>query len=200
MLDLMKQATKRDYDRLGALQAGSVGYALIMVARLWNETAIARVNLEAGRPMLREAHTRLLPYLSTTGVRVTALAEQLGISKQAVSKLVSELAAERIVVVRPDPSDGRALQVSLTRFGLTAMLHGTSVLRAVEHSLHGSVSKQEFASMLGLLHKVGAALAALPRDRGPLRKKPALTSRVTRNRVKSAHALKLLGGAPYART
>ena len=57
---------------------------------------------------IRPAHTALFPHIDLSGTRQTALARRMGVSKQAVGQLVSELeqmgALERV----PDPSDGRA--------------------------------------------------------------------------------------------
>jgi DNA-binding MarR family transcriptional regulator len=131
-------------DAVVRAQADSAGFLLIRCAQLWNDRAIARVNAEAQRPVLREAHTRLLPHLmAPEGVRIVDLARTLGVTKQAVAPLVQELADEGVVEVAPDPQDGRAKRATLTAHGRAAMLHGTGVLLDIE---------RELAAQLGAAH------------------------------------------------
>lgn len=127
---------QRQLEQLQRRQAASLGFLLIRCGQLWNERAIARVNAEAGRPVLRDAHTRLLPHLQAPeGVRITELAKTLGVTKQAVQPLVAELAEAGVVRVEADPDDARARRVTLTSHGVQAMLHGTGVLEAIEREL-----------------------------------------------------------------
>lgn len=94
------------------------------------------VNEQAGRVVLREAHTRLIPLLQDpAGVRISELARRTGVTKQAIHALVSELAEWGLVRLVPDRNDARAKRVHLTAFGLEAALHGTSVLEAIEGHL-----------------------------------------------------------------
>lgn len=133
-------------------QRSSLGFLLIRCGQLWNERAIARVNAEAGRPVLREAHTRLLPWLQAPGgIRITELAEAVGVTKQAVQPLVAELARDGIVDVTVDPDDGRARRVTLTVRGVEAMLHGTGVLEALEAELGPTLGKGEARELKRLL-------------------------------------------------
>jgi DNA-binding MarR family transcriptional regulator len=48
------------------------------------------------------------------GIMPSQLAQRLGLTRGAVSKLLDRLAAKGLVAVRGDPSDGRALRVALT--------------------------------------------------------------------------------------
>lgn len=128
--------SQRQLEQLQRRQAASLGFLLIRCGQAWNDRAIARVNAEAGRPVLRDAHTRLLPHLQAPeGVRITELAKTLGVTKQAVQPLVAELAEAGVVRVEPDPDDARARRVTLTSHGVQAMLHGTGVLEAIEREV-----------------------------------------------------------------
>ena len=94
----LDQMAHRTLNQVRKLQAKSLGYLLIRCSQMWGDRAIAAVNREAGGPVLREAHTRLLPYLQTAeGIRITDLAKAVGVTKQAVQPLVSELAMVGIV-------------------------------------------------------------------------------------------------------
>jgi DNA-binding MarR family transcriptional regulator len=65
------------------------------------------------------AFASLLLLVDATGARATTLAQQAGITKQAVSQLVRELEARDYVEQVPDPTDTRAKIVRLTEMGVT---------------------------------------------------------------------------------
>ncbi|MFN8062219.1 MAG: MarR family transcriptional regulator [Vicinamibacterales bacterium] len=108
---------------------------LFACARLTDDLAQGRVNRAAGRRLLRPSYTRLLPFLTTDGIRVVDLARRVDVSKQAVSKALSELEAEGFVAVTADPDDGRAKRVRLTPVGVEATRHGISVLAGIDAEL-----------------------------------------------------------------
>src|ERR1044072_3938453 len=111
------------------LQASAVGYLLIRSGQLWNDRAIRRVNAEARGPVLREAHTRLLPHLlEPDGIRITELARRLSVTKQAVQPLVADMVEAGVLRMEIDPDDARARRVILTAHGFAAMRHGTGIL------------------------------------------------------------------------
>lgn len=140
-------------------QANSLGFLLIRCGQLWNERGIAGVNAEAaavGRaPVLREAHTRLLPLLqSPDGVRITELARFVGVTKQAVQPLIADLARQGVVRVEVDPDDARARRVFLTPFGVDAMLHGTGVLEAIEGEVTADFTARDLKALKALLTRL----------------------------------------------
>ena len=116
----------------------SLGQVLMRAARLYNERAVARVQRQR-EPRLRLAHTQLFPHLSAAGVRPTALARRLGISKQAVSPLVDDLLAWGLVERVDDPGDRRAWLIRLTPAGVAAILDGLTVLRGIEAELEAEL-------------------------------------------------------------
>lgn len=150
---------KRRLEQLQRRQADSLGFLLIRCGQLWNERGIGQVNAEVGAAVLREAHTKLLPYLqSPNGIRITTLAEQVGVTKQAVQPLVADLAAQGLVRVEPDPDDARARRVTLTPRGVDAMMHGTGVLERIEREVAPALGKTELKALKQSLRRLLAAL------------------------------------------
>ena len=140
-------------------QARSLGYVLIRCGQLFNDRGVARVNAAAGKPMLREAHTRLLPHLQTPGgIRVTELARRLGITKQGAQQLVADMARLGVVRVDADPDDKRARRVTLTEFGYEAMMHGTGQLLEIEAEIAPRVGKAKIKELRRLLTELLAVL------------------------------------------
>ena len=130
------EPTPPSAEPIASAKAKSTAQLLFRCARLVNVLALARVRDRTGMA-IRPAHTALFPHIDLSGTRQTALASRMGVSKQAVGQLVSELeqmgALERV----PDPSDGRA---RLVRFaageaGPHPILAGLAVLGEVEAEL-----------------------------------------------------------------
>lgn len=133
---------------------GSVGQLLFICARLWDERAQGRVNRRSGRLIMRPAYARLLPHLGSDGVRLTDLAERVDVSKQAVGKTIAEMEADGIVELLPDPEDGRAKRVRLTRKGQQAILQGLEVLREIEGELAAQLGAAEIDQLRGTLQRL----------------------------------------------
>jgi DNA-binding MarR family transcriptional regulator len=139
-----------DPKKFEALKRQSVAQLLFKCARLVNEQAIERINQGAGAapaPPLRAAHTALFPHLSSEGVRGAELAKKLGVTKQAVSQLVTELEAWGVVEQIADPADGRAKLVRFTARGEQGLLHGLSVLRTLEQELSAKIGKRRMQEL-----------------------------------------------------
>ena len=130
------------------LKRQSVAQLLFKCARLVNERAIERVNSQLSpAPALRASHTALFPHLSSEGVRGAAIAKKLGVTKQAVSQLVTELEAWGVVEQVPDPADGRAKLVRFTKKGEQGMVQGLTVLRELERELSDKIGKRRMQEL-----------------------------------------------------
>lgn len=66
---------------------------------------------------LTPAQCRLAQRLSPSGIRLTDLAEQAGVTKQTAGALVDELERHGYVLREADPDDARARRVVLTERG-----------------------------------------------------------------------------------
>jgi DNA-binding MarR family transcriptional regulator len=131
-----------------ALKRQSVAQLLFKCARLVNERAIARVNEKiAPAPALRASHTALFPHLSAEGVRGADLAKKLGVTKQAVSQLLTELEQWGVVEQVPDPADGRAKLVRFTKKGEQGLVQGITVLRELEQELSDKIGKRRMQEL-----------------------------------------------------
>jgi DNA-binding MarR family transcriptional regulator len=129
---------------------------LFRASRLVNERAIARVQEAGGN--LRAAHTQLFPHITAEGVRLTELADKLGVTKQAIGPLVDDLEREGVVERVDDPTDRRAKRIRWTRKGQRALLHGLSVLAELERELAQQVGKARLAALADTCERVIAAL------------------------------------------
>ena len=141
----MKTVDRKEFE---ALKRQSVAQLLFKCARLVNEQAILRVNQQVGpAPALRAAHTALFPHLSSEGVRGADLAKKLGVTKQAVSQLVTELEEWGVVEQIADPQDGRAKLVRFSKRGEQSLLHGLAVLGELETELTDKIGKRRMQEL-----------------------------------------------------
>lgn len=174
----------------------STAQLLFRAARLLNESALERVRRETGIASIRAAHTTLLPHLDFTGVRLTDLAERLGVTKQATFQLVEELEAHGLVEKRDDPADRRAKLIRFSKKGERALLDGLRVLGELERELEAAIGPERFAALhdalahlLPVLESASLDPACAPaatapeRPSKPGRKKPALERSTGRGRA-----------------
>jgi DNA-binding MarR family transcriptional regulator len=155
--------TRDDFERdFEAAKLASTGQLLIRTARLFNERAVARGRTLRGLD-LRPAHTALFPHLSLEGTRMTALAEKVGVTKQAVGQIVAELEQAGVLCRVPDPSDGRAKLVRFTAEGYDALLAGFDVLHELEDELAAELGealmrrlKRDLAKLLSVFERAAS--------------------------------------------
>ena len=92
------------------------GLLLTAAARSVNAAVLDRLSAR-GHP-IRLSQFAVFVALEAGGSRISALAEHVGHSRQAMSSLVREVEALGYVITAPDPDDGRATLVRLTPLGV----------------------------------------------------------------------------------
>jgi DNA-binding MarR family transcriptional regulator len=104
--------------------------------------------------------SRYLPlsHLDFGGVRLTDLADRVGVSKQAVGQLVDDLAEMRMVERAADPTDGRAKRIRLSRRGHAALMHGLGVLQELEEEVGQAVNVRRMRELRSTLQLLIGAL------------------------------------------
>ncbi|MFT7581950.1 MAG: DNA-binding MarR family transcriptional regulator [Myxococcota bacterium] len=136
------------------LKAESTLQLLFRAARLANAHALSSAPQPKFATPLRAAHLALFAHIPWAGARISVIAAQAGVTKQAVSQLILELEEAGVVSRRPDPADGRARIVAFTDQGLGAILGGLKHLQAVEASLESQLGG-------GALSQLRTGLAAI---------------------------------------
>lgn len=94
---------------------------------------------------LRVSRLRLMAEVPPEGVRISELAERVGMTKQACGQLVTDLTASgHLATVVPD-DDRRSRVVRLTRTGRQAVATFLRVLAGVDARWAAQVGEQRFA-------------------------------------------------------
>ena len=129
-----------------AAKEGNLGQLLLKAARLYDAAARERADSPGlGRP--KPSHLRLFPHIPWEGIRLTALAECVGATKQNVKHAVDDLVQLGVLTRVNDPDDGRAKRVVFTARGRRALLRGLGVLGAMEDDLEGVIGKRRLREL-----------------------------------------------------
>ena len=103
----------------------------------------------AARGQVGAAHIHITRHLALEGLRLTALAERAGMSKQAMGTLVTQCEAWGMVRREDDPADARASKVQFTATGLAWLQAYHAAVAQAEDELRQAVGP-EVATVLAL--------------------------------------------------
>ena len=120
-----------------------------------NADVVRRV-ATAGHPDLRPAHGYVFQHLIVAPVRITELAEKLGMTLQGASKLVVDLERLGYVERRIDPNDGRNRIVSLTARGWAGIEAGREARAAVTAELRAALDEPTATLLIAALQRLAA--------------------------------------------
>jgi DNA-binding MarR family transcriptional regulator len=136
---------------------------IIRLARLIYEGAQTKVYAGLsgeGFPEIRPAHSAIFRNIKPEGSRASELAHKAGITKQSVSYLIETLSADGFVEIIPDPSDGRARLVRLTRRGNGALAALNRLSQAAEADFMACLSADRARALRSDLERIIAVMSA----------------------------------------
>lgn len=113
---------------------------------------------EHGFDDLRAAHSAVFRHMEPNGMRMTALAERAGMTKQSMAYLVESLREAGYLTVVADPADGRAKLVRLTRRGSKAVETLIALSKQFEDWLAGAMGVANMKRLRALLEQAAGAL------------------------------------------
>ena len=122
--------------------------APVLMARLMKQVSRAAADAELG---LRPSHFRLLSQLSDEGLRVSVLAEQLGMTTQSCGQFVTALVASGHVEVHRPPGDRRTKVVVRTDAGAAALAAFEQLVDDVETAWAARVGARRYATFRAVL-------------------------------------------------
>ena len=94
------------------------------------------------------------------GVRPSAVAQQLGVSRAAATTFIQRLEAKGLVETTPDPDDDRGVRVTLTRHGLEVLLRAGQLERRLAARTIEGMPASTIARALHLLQELKQRLEA----------------------------------------
>jgi DNA-binding MarR family transcriptional regulator len=105
---------------------------------------------------IRPTHGCVFRFVKGGGLRLTALAEMAGMTKQSVGEIVDDLEARGYVKRIPDPDDKRAKIICLTERGERAQATGLALFAKVEKQWAKRYGAERIAQVRELLEEVAA--------------------------------------------
>ena len=110
---------------------------------------------EAGYRDVTVGHTNVLRHLDPDGMRMSALAHDAGITKQAVTQAVRALKARGLVDLVPDPDDARAKRVIYTERGRSLVGDAITHIIELEHAWREVLGDDAYVSLRASLEALG---------------------------------------------
>lgn len=107
----------------------------------------------AGYPQ-KPKHSAVFAQISPDGSRLTELARKANMTPQSMAELVDELVDMGYVVRRPDPSDGRAKLIVLTKRGRDAVAAGLQTIDGIENQATQILGERGHQELRRLLSKL----------------------------------------------
>jgi DNA-binding MarR family transcriptional regulator len=142
-------ATSRDSapDRL------AIGQLLVRLLREFRDD-LAAPRVDAGYGDVREVHFQIFGNIRMGGIRLTELADRAQLSLAAASELVNDLVTLGYLTRRPDPADGRAKLIDLTKRGQTLMADAGGRVADIEGRWAALVGDRNFAQMTRTMQRL----------------------------------------------
>ncbi len=142
---------------------------LILRAFYWVDEGLQRNLRQRGGPAVTHAQSMIILTIGEGISRPSAIADRLGVSRQAVHQGLQQLVQIGIIELIPDPNDGRAKIAVLSSTGEPIFSKGRSILRELEQELGrriGSRALKQLRNALELDWGEPADLGA-PKPRRP---------------------------------
>jgi DNA-binding MarR family transcriptional regulator len=117
---------------------------------------------EQGFEDLIPAHLIVLRWPGPDGLRPVEVAEQTGMSKQALNYLLGQLEETGYLQRVDDPDDRRSKRIRVTKRGWAAGEVMRAAVGEVEQEFVDAHGKKELANLLGLLTHLNAVLGTRP--------------------------------------
>lgn len=121
--------------------------AMMRIVWQWVREQIYAGVVAAGYEDVNPAHVGLARYPTFEGLRPSAIAEQVGITKQSVNELLGHLERRGYLVRVPDPADGRARVIRLTAKGQQLGQTIVAEARAAELRIAEVLGPRRFAQL-----------------------------------------------------
>jgi DNA-binding MarR family transcriptional regulator len=119
---------------------------------------------EQGFEDLIPAHLIVLRWPGPDGLRPVEVAEQTGMSKQALNYLLGQLEETGYLERVDDPDDRRSKRIRVTKRGWAAGKVMRAAVGEVEQEFVDAHGKKELANLLELLTRLNVVLGTRPAD------------------------------------
>jgi DNA-binding MarR family transcriptional regulator len=131
----------------------AIGQLLVRLLREFRDD-LAAPRADAGYGDIREPHFQIFGNIRMGGIRLTELADRAQLSLAAASELVNDLAEMGYLTRRPDPSDGRAKLIDLTKRGGELMADAGRRVEDIERRWSALAGEKNFDQMCRTMQRL----------------------------------------------
>lgn len=131
----------------------SLGRLLRDAFDAYHALVVAKVR-ETGFQDITPAQAQVIAHIDGSPIRALDLAARMGISKQALSVMITELSKKGYVALQSDPQDGRAKKIALSKRGHELKATGEQSRLISEQMLLACLNDQQKSKFTHLLAKV----------------------------------------------
>ena len=142
-----------DANQLARSRGSNLRQLLLRASRIINQDVTIALRA-AGFKDLKNSQVFCLAHIDLNGTSIVDLAERSNVSKQAASKLVSELVALGYLSSSQVPSDGRAILVQFTPRGRSLMQHSFALFADLERDDSRRLGAQTYSVLKRALQEL----------------------------------------------
>lgn len=128
----------------------NLGWLLMQGFRWFHDGLLIALHT-SGWPAITPGQSLLFPQLDPDGTTQSELARRLGVSRQAVHQLVSELVSMGLLEVVQDPSSQRSKLVRLTDSGRDSVKTALATFEVIEERLSARIGDRHVRALRGAL-------------------------------------------------
>ncbi len=131
------------------------GYMMmdLMRAFYWFDEGLQASLKQRGWQAITRSQSMMFANIAVGIQRPADLARNLGVTRQAVSKMLQEMSEQDLVAIEPDPTDKRAQLVRFSEKSARLRADALEILGQLEDQLGTAIGKRALDSMRGALEK-----------------------------------------------
>lgn len=160
----VREKSKKSKQRSDEIRHPTNLAQLLLRALYWIEDGIEENYQRRGGDRLTRAQSLVMMNIGEGIRRPSAIAERLGISRQAVHQSMNGLVKLGLIELVPDPDDRRAVVASMSRKGEPMRMLAIEVLADLEKELGRRIGEREVATLRRVLEKDWGELAVLNQE------------------------------------
>lgn len=116
-------------------------------ATKWINQSVLRLMAAKGYAGLREPHLNLLANLECGITKASSVAQQMGVTRQAIYRTTNELQKLGVLTLEEDPSRRNQKRIVMTKKGMQLALDARATLHDLEVELINRLGDSEFTNM-----------------------------------------------------
>lgn len=149
--------------KLGEAGEMTSGYMMMDVMRAfyWFDEGLQSALRARGWQSISRSQSIMLANIALGVRRPADLARNLGVSRQAVSKMLQEMAEEKLVTIAPDPDDRRAQLVGFSESSARLRADALDILSRLEEQLSERIGARSFKALRGALERNWGGVPAI---------------------------------------